>query len=79
MYIFQVILTDETGIIATAITDDEKFLIDKVETKPELKKILNNKESDNSKITQITYKKRVRMPSSILSELYPMLPNPYYK
>lgn len=77
--IVQVILTDETGIIATAITDDEKFLIDKVETKPELKKILNNKESDNSKITQITYKKRVRMPSSILSELYPMLPNPYYK
>lgn len=76
------IITDETGITAAAFTDDEKFFLNKNKTsdknKAELKEILKqNQDIDIEAL--INSKKRVRMPSSILSELYPTLPSPYYK
>jgi hypothetical protein len=58
---------DSDSIVHVTVTDECGQLVNDV----------NNE--DEEVAAQVAARKRVRMPSSILSELYPTLPSPYYR
>jgi len=64
----------EDAVVQVTITD-ESGRTDEMDLGGEEELLCGSGEADN----QAMAKRRVRMPSSILSELYPTLPSPYYR
>uniref|UniRef100_A0A914XGF5 Arrestin C-terminal-like domain-containing protein n=1 Tax=Plectus sambesii TaxID=2011161 RepID=A0A914XGF5_9BILA len=60
-------LEESESIVQVMVTDESGQVVDDV----------NNEDEEIA--AQLAARKRVRMPSSILSELYPTLPSPYYR
>jgi hypothetical protein len=59
---------DQESVVQVTITDEAGNPVESA-----------NDELSAEMESLLSAKKRVRMPSSILSELYPSLPSPYYK
>lgn len=65
--------------IGKGVTPDSESIVQVMVTDESGQVVSDINDEDEEIAAQLAARKRVRMPSSILSELYPTLPSPYYR
>lgn len=73
------VITKQTSVGDAPASDQGEAVVQVTITDEAGNVIEENDELGEEMECLLSSKKRVRMPSSILSELYPTLPSPYYK